>query len=720
MKGNFQITPLYFASGKRATYCFERTFAFDQSPVGTKESSRNIEGKTSDNESEGQTRDEVNIQQIDNFPLDHSDERSAFADPVIFPKIETRVEALMDSFLSDTSLDNPDGYEEKNTPARGSPSSSDEKNDFEHVARVKQNHYFNRSLFQISGLCDLTDGVKTKEKEDELLDSKQMIRSEIGDSARADPVIYSTQEILIVSPRYLIDDVKESLHQAKPSQFIGYENSAQSSNKNDDMDFSQRVNLSPHDESEKGLCSQLSGSTDNDGLSINTTEEPNGASFSSNSSMEYSQSKDAVTLEESLRDATQLKLNTADLSDDIVIVNKTKYESQSNHDAQSEQSPSSEDLDTSQWKSIHADYSNNPSDSSTIIKSDEPSKYISKSGRKTAISFKDVTEPIDATNQDNHCDLTSAKRPIDTTSGLELWRGAAHRRKLEVIQSQFHVTEPRLSSFKFAQFDNHSATRLRKTFLTTKPKKFPPEEDPYRPFKAKSLPNNSTGGVAGVPKVEKRSVTQPKSPQLGSRRKPDETSQKKEPPNTKQYQSRRASDFPTHPPPKKSLPIIKKKALEAEPFTRVLSGSEASEAKERARQERIEREKDEARRLSTFRALPLPSMLSRRNSERQFEQSPQHDLQSSPLLGLDFVDSKQKNPRLNTEELYEQEATSFQSGLPKQESKRRHTFVQLTSSKPGHQTLGNKENQQGQKSTQRRSLINALETELNDLRKSLR
>lgn len=86
MKGNFQITPLYFASGKRANYCFERSFAFDQSAVDTEESNHNIEGKTRDNESEGQTRDEVNIQQVENFPLDHSVERSAFADPVIFSK----------------------------------------------------------------------------------------------------------------------------------------------------------------------------------------------------------------------------------------------------------------------------------------------------------------------------------------------------------------------------------------------------------------------------------------------------------------------------------------------------------------------------------------------------------------------------------------------------------------------------------------------------------
>ena len=554
-------------------YCIERSFAFDESPVGTDESDRNIEGKTSDNESESQTRDEGNIQQFENAPMDHSCERSSFADPVIFSKKETRVEDLTNSCLSDTSLDNSDGYEEKSTSTRGSPSYIDEQNDSENDARVKQKPDFVRSLPRISGLCDSTDGGSPKEKNESLIDSRHMIQSVIRDSAQPDPVSFSTEMTLIPSPKCFANDVQDSFHQTKSSHYTEHDNNAHSLH-NNDMHFSERVNLSQQNESENGSRSQPSGSTDDDGLYITTAGDPNDGSFSSNTSIECSQSKDTATLEELFKDESQLKSNKADLSDIIAVVNKKKYESHSNDDGQSVQSTSSDDLDASLWKSIHA--SNNPSVSSTIIKSDEPLKDVSKSSRKATISLKDVTAPNDTANQDNHGDLTSAKRPIDTTSGLELWRGAAHRRKLEVIQSQCHVTEPRLSSFKFAQFDNHSATRLRKTFVTTKPKKFPPEEDPYRPFKAKSLPNNLTGGVAGIPKVEKRSVTQPKSPQLGTRRKPDEASKKKEPPNTKQFQLRRASDFPTHPPPKKSLPIIKKKALEAEPFTRVLSGTEVS------------------------------------------------------------------------------------------------------------------------------------------------
>jgi len=54
-------------------------------------------------------------------------------------------------------------------------------------------------------------------------------------------------------------------------------------------------------------------------------------------------------------------------------------------------------------------------------------------------------------------------------------------------------------------------------------KKLAPENDPYVPFKARSLPRTTgdkgAGGIVGVPKVSKRSTTVPKSPQLGARRK---------------------------------------------------------------------------------------------------------------------------------------------------------------------------------------------------------
>jgi hypothetical protein len=169
------------------------------------------------------------------------------------------------------------------------------------------------------------------------------------------------------------------------------------------------------------------------------------------------------------------------------------------------------------------------------------------------------------------------KLRIDATSSLEVWRSAAHRRKLKVVGSQqLKEAEPRLSSLKFAQYESSPKVQPKQLNIEScKTKVFAPEEDPYRPFKAISLPKVLAGGATGVPKVEKRPITEPKSPRLGLRRKPGNLKLTKEETNYKRLQTqRRVTIFTAHPPLKRTIPSVSRKALEAEPFTGVLSGKE--------------------------------------------------------------------------------------------------------------------------------------------------
>jgi len=94
-------------------------------------------------------------------------------------------------------------------------------------------------------------------------------------------------------------------------------------------------------------------------------------------------------------------------------------------------------------------------------------------------------------------------------------------------------------------------------------------------IEAKSLPMVLAGGATGVPKVEKRPITEPMSPCLGLRRKPGNVKLTQEETNYKRLQTqRRVTNFSAHPPLKRTIPSVSRKALEAEPFTGVLSGKE--------------------------------------------------------------------------------------------------------------------------------------------------
>ena len=84
------------------------------------------------------------------------------------------------------------------------------------------------------------------------------------------------------------------------------------------------------------------------------------------------------------------------------------------------------------------------------------------------------------------------------------------------------------------------------------------------------------------------------------------------------------------------MPSVKPSALRARPFHRLLSGSDASHAKEKAINEKRERQDAEARRKSSFKARPLPATTA--------SISPQNRNGSPGLVGLDLLTSSQKTP----------------------------------------------------------------------------
>lgn len=127
----------------------------------------------------------------------------------------------------------------------------------------------------------------------------------------------------------------------------------------------------------------------------------------------------------------------------------------------------------------------------------------------------------------NYRDLASAKKHLDASSlaFIERLRGAAHRRKLQVARSRDSLAaKEREQLLSIA-----SAKEQQLAVAPELPSKLQPVHDrsktsvdPYKPFKARPVPNTTghfgSGGQVGVPKVEKKPTTTPFSPLLGARR----------------------------------------------------------------------------------------------------------------------------------------------------------------------------------------------------------
>ena len=160
-------------------------------------------------------------------------------------------------------------------------------------------------------------------------------------------------------------------------------------------------------------------------------------------------------------------------------------------------------------------------------------------------------------------------------------------------------------------------------------------------FKARPLPATTgelgQGGQTGVPKVAKRSPTVPSSPLLGFRRPASSANQpsKAYQAVAKETKASIAASSSQRPRNESSVSSVKPSALRAQPFDRLLSGSDASRVKEATLKEQRERQEAEARRKSNFRARPLPATTAPSSS---------YSTPSPNLLGLDLVSSQCKRP----------------------------------------------------------------------------
>ena len=167
----------------------------------------------------------------------------------------------------------------------------------------------------------------------------------------------------------------------------------------------------------------------------------------------------------------------------------------------------------------------------------------------------------------------------------------------------------------------------------------PREEESFVPFKARPLPATTgtigQGGQTGVPKVAKRSPTVPASPLLGFRRSTSSASQPSKAylAVAKETKMSLTASSTQRPRNESSASSVKPSALRAQPFDRLLSGSEASRAKEAALREQKERQEAEARRKSNFRARHLPATTA---------PSPSYSTPSPNLLGLELMSSEHK------------------------------------------------------------------------------
>ena len=167
------------------------------------------------------------------------------------------------------------------------------------------------------------------------------------------------------------------------------------------------------------------------------------------------------------------------------------------------------------------------------------------------------------------------------------------------------------------------------------------EKEAEGSFKARPLPATTgelgQGGQTGVPKVAKRSPTVPSSPLLGFRRPASSANQpsKAYQAVAKETKASIAASSSQRPRNESSVSSVKPSALRAQPFDRLLSGSDASRVKEATLKEQRERQEAEARCKSNFRARPLPATTAPSSS---------YSTPSPNLLGLDLVSSQCKRP----------------------------------------------------------------------------
>jgi hypothetical protein len=249
----------------------------------------------------------------------------------------------------------------------------------------------------------------------------------------------------------------------------------------------------------------------------------------------------------------------------------------------------------------------------------------SVSSPSTNVDNPDESSAADKSQESD--DLISFQDTFDSTSNalLKHLRGAAETRKREVTRcryslerkEQIMIDEKKVRASMPTVEETLPVAPLRRSSMPTNPKKKIEGLNPYKPFVARPMP--STNVNTEKSRRSSVSVTDPKSSTMLPAR-------KKLAPHEDPYKPFKARPMPTtshdapsiigtkrkmsaalRPHPEQNKSSVKPAALNAKPPLRLLSGRDASMAKEESLRERIEKENARVRRESTFKARPLPS-----------------------------------------------------------------------------------------------------------------
>ena len=225
-------------------------------------------------------------------------------------------------------------------------------------------------------------------------------------------------------------------------------------------------------------------------------------------------------------------------------------------------------------------------------------------------------------------DLSSHQHNFNNSSSafLERVRGAAETRKREVLSGRYSMErkEQILSDEKkeraelpMPAVEEEMAEEVPKgAAIGSRPKKKIEGIDPFKPFAARPLPLTTTQR----PKHRSSAMHVPKTTKPASRRStlaPGENPYRpfvaRSLPGTTQSRAsislgaKRKSSTAFKPHSAQNQSSVKCSALNAKPPKRLLSGEDASVAKEMSRRKRIQEEEARIRRESNFKARPLPS-----------------------------------------------------------------------------------------------------------------
>ncbi|KAL7518792.1 hypothetical protein ACHAWX_003597 [Stephanocyclus meneghinianus] len=227
-------------------------------------------------------------------------------------------------------------------------------------------------------------------------------------------------------------------------------------------------------------------------------------------------------------------------------------------------------------------------------------------------------------------DLTTFQNAFNSTSNalLQRLRGAAETRKREVTRRRYSLERKQQIMLEEKDFRTSMPTVTEslsaappRTSMPSKPRTKIEGLDPFKPFRARPMPSTtlkterSHNNVASVhvPQVTAKASSRKKL-QLGEdpykpfKALPLPATHVTRQPNSS-IGTKRKSSIALRPHHEQNKSSVKPSALHAKPPTRLLSGEDASIAKQISQRNRIEKEDEKIRRQSVFKARPMPSSI---------------------------------------------------------------------------------------------------------------